>query len=268
MRSSDLRIPAHLLPKIGGMATMPSRAATLRMALPGILAQVDRLYLYLDRQSAVPPDLASMPKLVCMLPKEGRRSLGTAGKFLALSVHPEPCLFFGFDDDIAYAPGYVALLAGALRRHHYRAIVGLHGAVYHEPLRSYVKDRAVLRFQKALRFDVVVDELGTGVMAFHSCALDIEPQRWTHPNMADLHLMIEAVRQETPRICARRPVGMATPLAEDQDDSLYRQSLLDDSAETAMLQAAMGHYPGRWCSSSRNTHTASCGSPTSSAAGT
>ena len=240
----------HLLPKIGGMATMPSRIATLRMALPGILSQVDRLYLYLDRQSAVPQDLASMPKLVCLLPKEGRRSLGAAGKFLALGVYREPCLFFGFDDDIAYAPGYVALLAGALRRHSYRAVVGLHGAVYRVPFQSYVKDREVLHFHNSLKFDVVVDELGTGVLGFHSCALDIEPQRWTHPNMADLHLMIEAVRQETPRICVGRPVGMATPLAEDQEDSLYRQSILDDSAETAMLQAAMAHYPGRWCSSS------------------
>lgn len=250
MRSSDLRIPAHILPKIGGMATMPSRINTLRVALPAILAQVDRLYLYLDKHDEIPKELASVPKLVCMLPKAGGKSLGPSGKFLALKIEREPCLFFAFDDDILYGAGYVNHLAGALRRHAYRAIVGLHGAIYKLPPTSYVRDRELFHFRKAFGFDAVVDELGTGTIAFHSSALEIDVLRWTHPNMADLHVMIEAVRQEVQRICIRRPESMATALEERQPDSLFVKSLNDDTAETAMLRQAVQHYPGRWCASS------------------
>ncbi|MRD47644.1 hypothetical protein [Caenimonas koreensis] len=232
------------------MATMPSRIDTLRVALPGILAQVDRLYLYLDKQVKIPQELASIPKLVCILPTSGERVLGTSGKFLALKAYREPCLFFTFDDDILYAQDYVKVLSAALRRHHYRAIVGLHGAIYRQPLASYVRDREVIHFRKALGFDSHVDELGTGVLAFHSSLVDIDLARWAHPNMADLHLMLDAVRQEIPRICVRRRQEQATPLEQHQPDSLFMQSLRDDSVETALLRDAFRHYPGRWCMSS------------------
>ena len=205
VRDIELKLPAKLLPRIGGMATMPSRFESLRVALPHIVAQVDTLYLYLDKYEKVPPELSAMPKVVALLPEEPASSLATAGKFRGLSLHAGPCLYFCFDDDIIYGDGYVNHLAAALHRHDYRAGVGVHGAVYKLPIRSYVKDRQLLHFSKALSFDVVFDELGTGTIAFHSSALRIKPDGWLNPNMADLQLMIDAVRQKTQRICVMRP---------------------------------------------------------------
>ncbi|ROZ72717.1 hypothetical protein [Ramlibacter sp. WS9] len=250
MRDSELKLPAKLLPRIGGMATMPSRLESLRIALPYIVAQVDTLYLYLDKYEEVPQELSAMPKVVALLPENPASSLATAGKFHGLSLQPGPCLYFCFDDDIIYGDGYVDHLAAALHRHDYRPVVGMHGAVYKVPIASYVKDRQLLHFSKALSFDVVVDELGTGTIAFHSSAIRIEPDGWLNPNMADLQLMIDAVRQKTQRICIRRPSGLLEPIAENQPDSLYRRCLVDDLAETQLLRAAMKHYPGSWCMSS------------------
>lgn len=238
-----------MLPRIGGLATMPSRAASLRRALPAILPQVDRLYLYLDKYEHVPADLAAIPNVVCERPAPGAPSLGAAGKFAALDHHREPCLFFGFDDDIVYAPDHVATLTAALRRHRYRALVGVHGAIYDVPCGSYVKERKLLPFRLGLDFDACVDELGTGTIAFHSSALTLEHRQWRHPNMSDLHLMIDAVRQEVPRIAIRRAAGFAHPIRQNQPDSLYRESQQDDSVQTALLREAMVCYPSRWCNS-------------------
>jgi hypothetical protein len=236
-----------LLPRIGGMATMPSRRDSLRRALPPILAQLDRLYLYLDQHDAVPDGLAHDPRIVPLLPDPGGPALRGAGKFLGLRAFGEPCLYFCFDDDILYPPGYVAHLSAALRRHRYRAVAGLHGAVYRVPVRSYVRDRKVLHFAAGLAFDCVVDELGTGTIAFHSGCVDLDVRRWAHVCASDLMTMLECIRQGVPRIAVRRPGGFLRPIAEQQSDSLYAKSLRDDSLQTRLMQAAFESYPDDWC---------------------
>lgn len=232
------------------MASMPSRIESLRIALPGILAQVDRLYLYLDQCQLVPPEFASDSRIVPLLPRDEDSSLRGAGKFFGLSQFSAPCLYFCFDDDIAYPAGYVDHLAAALARHRFRALIGLHGAVYAMPLASYVRDRTVLHFGQGLRFDVVVDELGTGALAFHSECISIDLARWHHPNMADLSLMLAAVQQGVPRICIRRAANYLQPISENQPDSIYIRSLADDTTQTRLLQAAMSARPDHWCMSS------------------
>ena len=41
-------------PRVAGMATMPSRAATAPRAIESVLPQVDRLWLFVDRFDAMP----------------------------------------------------------------------------------------------------------------------------------------------------------------------------------------------------------------------
>lgn len=249
MSDAPLKEPSCLLPRIGGMATMPSRINSLRVALPQILSQIDVLHLYFDKYNEVPPEFASNPKIISLLPEEDQ-NLGCAGKFQGLKIYSEPCLYFCFDDDIIYPIGYVKHLEIALRRHHYRALVGVHGCVYKFPITSYVRDRSILHFRAGLNFEVLVDELGTGTLAFHSRCIQINHDRWLYPNKSDLNIMLEAVRQKVPRICVRRGPNYLQPIAEGQPDSLFRQSLNNDSTETAMLQAAMIDYPDSWSLSS------------------
>lgn len=246
MNEVDLDLPVQLLPRIGGMATMPSRADSLRQALPSILPQVDRLYVYLDRHDAVPADLAAEPKIVALLPDPPGSTLGSSGKLLALHHHPEPCLFFGFDDDILYGAGYVDLLAATLRRYHHRCIAGLHGAIYAAGAKSYVRDRTVLHFSGKLDYDVLVDELGSGTIAFHSALLRPAPAAWTHPNTTDLMLMLEAIQARIPRVAARRPARLVSAISQRQVDSIYARTLRDDRVETRILHAAMRLYPDDW----------------------
>jgi hypothetical protein len=237
------------LPRIGGMATMPSRWKSLRIALPHILNQVDRLYLYLDKYSAIPDEITAEKKIIPLLPGADEKSLTTSGKFACLKIIPEPFLFFGFDDDIIYPPGYVNHMASALFRHNYRTLVGIHANIYPIPCSSYVRKRKVLHFKESLRMDCVVDELGTGTVAFHSRCISMDPDTWVLNRHADLMLMIEALRQQVPRIAVRRPWRFLRPIKECQRDSVYVAVRSNDSVETRLLQKAMADYPGRWCMS-------------------
>lgn len=236
-----------LLPRIGGMATMPSRRDSLRQALPSILAQLDRLYLYLDRHDAVPDEFAGDPRIAPLLPDPAGPALRGTGKFVGLRAFGEPCLYFCFDDDILYPPGYVAHLAAALRRHRHRAVVGLHGAIYRVPVRSYARDRQVLHFAAGQDVDCVVDELGTGTLAFHSGCVDLDVRRWARSDASDLMTMLECIRQGVPRIAVRRPPGFVRAIAEHQPDSLYAASLRDDAPQTRLMRAAFESYPDDWC---------------------
>jgi hypothetical protein len=244
--SSAKGSPEHL-PRIGGMATMPSRIESLRLALPHILPQVDFLYLYLDKYEEIPEELKNNAKILPLLPAKGARNLGGAGKFMGLKLENEPCLYFCFDDDIVYHDGYVEHLATALKRYHYQALVGLHGCIYKFPATSYTKDRTVIHFGKSLTVDVVVDELGTGTLAFHSRSIQIDSEQWSHTNMSDLTIMIEAIQQKVLRICIRRENTLMTPIAENQPDSLYLQSLRDDTIQSRRLHDAQKEYADYWC---------------------
>ena len=231
--------------RIGGMATMPSRAHTARAAVEAVLPQLDRLYLYLDRHAAVPEWLPQSPKVVPLLPAR-HGSVAGDGKFLGLELHAEPCLFFCFDDDILYPPDYVEWMAAALRRHAFRAVVGVHGQVFRAPHLSYLRDHFVMHFGAACPLDSHVDELGTGTIAFYSEGVRLHPRRWLHHDMADLMVAIEAVRQEVPRIAVRRPKDFLRPLEENQADSIYRKLQGDDRRQTAIMRAALAAFPLAW----------------------
>ncbi len=235
------------LPRIGGMATMPSRHQSLLLALPHILPQLDRLYLYLDQHSEVPAALAGHPKLVPLLPSAEERPLRGSGKFLGLLHHPAPCLYFGFDDDIIYGDGYVSTLVAALRRHQYRSLVGLHAAALRVPCASYIRGKAVTNFADAVPCDSYMDELGTGTMGFHSRCIRLNPRHWAHNHMDDLMVMLAALHQGVPRVMVRREAGLARPIEENQADSIFTRTMQDDSEQTRLVQAAMAHYPGAWC---------------------
>jgi hypothetical protein len=248
-RRVDLDLPQALLPRIGGMATMPSRMESLRTALPRILPQVERLYVYLDQYDGLPCELAREAKVVPLLPDATRPRLGCGGKLMGLRRESGPCLYFCFDDDIVYPEDHVAYLAAALRKRAHRCVVGMHGSVFAQQPASYIHDKRVLAFNQAQNFDVLVDELGTGTIGFHSSVLDLDPERWHPPNMTDLHLAIEAVRERVPLYCLRRPANRLQPIALVQEDSLFKQALADDSVQTRLLRDAMACYPGAWCMS-------------------
>jgi len=234
------------MPRIGGMATMPSRAHTVEAALASILPQVDRLYLYLDKyEGHAPPAIFDDAKIV-KIPSWRYPGMGGTGKFIGIELHSEPCLYYSFDDDIFYPPDYVETLTRALCRHHMRAVVGIHATFFQPPHRSYVRDRVMVHFRRQLYFDCHVDELGSGTMAFYTPSFRFEPRRWPFSDMCDLMIAIEAVRQGVPKIAIRRPGEFVRPLEQYQSDSVYHRTLHDDARQTKLMREALEAYPLGW----------------------
>jgi hypothetical protein len=233
------------LPRIGGMATMPSRAHTIGTVLASILPQLDRLFIYFDGYEAVPHAFTSESKIVPLAPARFGNLAGS-GKFLGARLHHDPCLYFCFDDDILYPPDYVEVLTRALYRHRLRAAVGFHAATLRPPFRSYAQDRDIVHFSCGCRNDSHVDMLGTGTMAFHTGHFRFDPDKWRFKDMCDLMTAIEATRQSVPRISIRRPVNYLVPLEQNQIDSTAARLGEDDSRQSEVMREALRSWALSW----------------------
>src|SRR5229473_4838824 len=216
------------LRRIGGMATMPSRAHTLGTVLASILPQLDRLFVFFDKHEKIPQAFMGHPKIVPLLPSRFG-ALAGCGKFLGMELESQPCLYFCFDDDILYPPGYVEFMTRGLYRHRLQAVIGLHANVLKPPHLSYKRDRDVLHFTDALELDAHFDVLGTGTIAFHTGTFRFDPRAWQFKDMTDLMLAIEAAKQGLPRIAIRRPKNYLLPLETHQNDSIFLGLSSDDS---------------------------------------
>lgn len=228
-------VPPRPCRVIGGMATMPSRQHTLTRSLPSILRQVDALYLYLDGHSATPRFVAEYPKIVA-IPSDRYPGLRGAGKFLALIHEHESGVFASFDDDIHYPYNYVQSLLEGLERHGRECLVGYHGSLLPEEMKSFEADRHVIFFEEQLADCQHVHVLGTGTTAFWLDTLRFDPRSWQHQNMSDLQLALEAAKQGLPMVCLKRKERFLKSLDMVQEDSIYAALLEDDTVQTELAQ--------------------------------
>lgn len=226
------------LPKVGGMGTMPSRAAGLPAALAEILPQVDRLHLFLHGYDTI-PDIARHPKILPYLaPRE--HPFRAAGKYYGLQFEQQqPCVYIGFDDDILYRAGHVARLTRALVRYRGRVVVGIHGSRYLSPDATFRTHRRSYFFERLLLWDYIVDVVGTGTCAFISTELPMFPPDWRWGDMVDLMTATEAEQRHMPRVIVARPARSIVAIEVNQADSLSVAAARDDSRRTEQLRTLL-----------------------------
>lgn len=221
------------LPKVGGMASIPTRAENLPAVLAEVLPQVDRLHLFLHGYEAI-PEAARHPKIRAY-PAPKSHEYRASGKFFGLRHETSPCLYFGFDDDILYHAGHVDRLTRALRRYRGRAVVGVHGARYRSPDATFRTHRRSYFFERRYALDHLVDTLGTGTVGFVSSEIPITPPNWPHGDMDDIMFAIEAERRHLPRVAIARPNRSIVALATNQVDSIWLATTRDDTRHTQQL---------------------------------
>lgn len=221
------------LPRVGGLASIPSRAGDLAEVLGHILPQVDRLHLFLHGYAEVPPEAVHPRIQVCLAPVD--TPYRASGKFYGLARETEPCVYFGFDDDIRYHAGHVDRLVAALIRYGERTVVGLYGSSYRKQPLSFLDRHRTYRFQRGYALARRVDLLGTGTIGFLTEHLSFDPTTWPYGDMDDIMVAIEAQKRGMPRVCIARPKSSITPIAERQPDSLWSRTLEDPTRQTAQL---------------------------------
>ncbi len=230
------------LPRVGGLASIPSRAADLARVLDRIVPQVERLHLFLHGYDAIPPE-AQHPRIIPVLAPR-THPYRASGKFYGLSQEAAPCLYVCFDDDILYPPDYVARIARALIRHDGDAVVGFHGFRHLPPFESYIRDRRPYYFGHRLLFETQVDELGAGTMGFVSSRLPIDPPNWKYGDTDDLSIAIEAERLGLKRLSLPRPRRHLRGIRRHQPESLW-QTVLEDEARSVAMMHALARLMGR-----------------------
>lgn len=222
------------LPRVGGMSSIPTRAADLGRVLAAILPQVDRLHLFLHGYPDIPEPARQPGVIPCLAPVND--PYRASGKFYGLSRESAPCCYFGFDDDILYKAGHVDRLVRGLRRYRGRAVVGLHGRRALSPDATFSTGRRSYHFERRLWLDHVVDDLGAGTIALVSSALTLDPPGWPYGDMDDQMLAIDAERQGVPRVAIARPERSIEAIATNQPDSLFAAARRDDTRQTEQVR--------------------------------
>lgn len=194
----------YLAPVHAAVATIPGREDMLREAVGSLLPQVDKMYVYLNNFEAVPDFLVSDKIVVARSQEHGDRT--DAGKFFW--ANKVEGYYFTFDDDIVYPANYVETLVQHIEARDRKAIVTVHGRIFpvRMPISSYYRDNRVRIFHNkhSQRTDEIVHVGGTGVMAFHTDTIKIDPDAFTAPKMADVWVGLFALKAEVPIVCIRR----------------------------------------------------------------
>ncbi|KAF0674586.1 hypothetical protein [Profundibacterium mesophilum] len=144
---------------IGIMATYPPRLDELKLVVPSIAPQLDRLVVVANQCAAPPRFARSLKNVECIIPD---RDLKDEGKFVDVEAAPDDILFY-LDDDIIYPHDYVSRMCALLERYGPdRVALGVHGIIYSDFFDGTPGARLVHVFDKALPDPMVVNQIGTG----------------------------------------------------------------------------------------------------------
>lgn len=215
-----------------GIASMPSRIKSLEVTINSILPQVDILYVYLNNYSHIPKYLKH-PKIK-VFRSQNDCDYGDSGKFFMASRSEG--YYFSIDDDIIYHSNYVKTLISHLKAYDNKAIVGLHGITFTKNITSYYRSRTVIHYKRTYPKDIQVHILGTGVMAFHTSAIDLKMEDFRINNMADIWVGIKAQQQNVKMICIRRKNPLAIPQNLSFKDDIHHKKYRADSIQTRIVK--------------------------------
>nr|WP_176704630.1 hypothetical protein [Candidatus Magnetococcus massalia]CRH08300.1 protein of unknown function [Candidatus Magnetococcus massalia] len=221
---------------VAGMATMPSRFHTFRLAFLSIVRQVDHLYLYLDGFDET-PDLGALQKRVTVTHSADMPGYHANGKLLGVNQVQQECTYLCIDDDIYFPYDFAARMAQALSQHNDQAVIGLHGAILNHPMTRYYEDKkGVCHYSSILEKETSVDVIGTGAAAFSTATLSFDLEQWPKVSMTDLGVAIAAAKANIPMLCIAREHPMVINLEECQQDSLFVARNRDDRLQTQLGQ--------------------------------
>jgi hypothetical protein len=229
-------MPSRRLPRVAGMATMPSREATAPHAIASLLSHVDRLWLFLDRFESVPA--FAKDDRIRVLRSQDYGDLRANGHLVGLALEDEPCTFFGVADDIHYPHDYCETLE-RYRRRLGRAVVGVHASVMPRTVGSYIRDGKTLHFRSHQRRALGVDFLGSGTLAVRTVDLSFDVRGWPDVNMVDLSFARVARERQVPLVMIPRAAHWLIALDENQEDAIWSAVQQDDSRQTVLAQELM-----------------------------
>lgn len=218
------------------ICSIPERAQSLPLVLNSLAPQVDSLHIYLDRYEFVPDFLSEYSNQSTIYLSKDHPGLRDNGKFLPFAGLAQECYYFTVDDDIIYPPDYVASMVSRIEYYGKQAVIGVHGVLIPEqPNGYYTSYRKVHAFNKELQQDALVNNLGTGTVAFHSTLLKgLSIDAFPTSGMADLHFSVFCKNHDIPMISLARPNDWLLDLSASTE-SLYSEFCISDNQQSALV---------------------------------
>lgn len=224
--------------RIASLATVPDRIHLLDRVIESLIPQMDRIFVYLNGHTQIPPCLRRHTVRVARSQQYG--NLGDVGKFFWADQLPgNSCYHFTCDDDLVYPVDYATTLIDGIERYDRTAIVSVHGAILREPITSYYRSRGVYACLESLDVDTQVDVLGTGVMAYHTDTISLSIHDFSVANMADVWCAVAAKRQNIPRVVIAHRQGWLGYLPPPAGTTIYERYTAtgDDAKQTEVIRA-------------------------------
>lgn len=225
---------------IACMASFPARKEKMLLTIDSIVGNVDKIYLYLNNYQEIPVELKKYDNLEVTLGKDTKGDLRDNGKIYPFTIEKLKGYCFLIDDDIVYPPSYFNEFVRKIEKYNRKAVVGVHGVIFAKPFQSYFKNREVFHFKNENLIDVVVNQLGTGALAFHTDTLVPTLDKYVETGMADVFFAIEAKQLNVPLVCIAHPAGWLKPLEVEIEDTsnLYDEFKNDHSKQTMFIKNA------------------------------
>jgi hypothetical protein len=164
------------------IATIPDRAALLKITVESLLPQVDQLNVMLNGHELVPSFLKH-PKITYHFMDNSK---GDAVKFYGLKEVKG--YVFTCDDDLKYPEDYVQTMISKLQQYNDQVILTNHGRIMNpKPVsNSYTDRKAAFHCLNDVDEEVYLDIGGTGVMAWHADYFFPNIDKIDKANMGDI----------------------------------------------------------------------------------
>lgn len=236
------------------LCSIPERQESLRRTLASLAPQVDEIHVYLDRYTDVPDFVRDCHARVTVRLAKDLPGLRDNGKFVPLLHRSEECYFFTADDDIEYPPDYVNTLVKKIEFYGRLAVVGVHGVLIPERPSGYFSGfRRVLWFKRGLEQDQLVNNLGTGTVAFHSGRLaGMDYRDFNYGGMVDLYLAIFCKLNGIPMVAIARPLNWLVEM-KSKTPNLFVEFSQNDEKQSHLVRQ---HVPWGYTAITKAVHSA------------
>lgn len=219
-----------------GLASIPSRAESLKAVVESLLPQVKQMGVYLNNWDEVPAFLKN-PKIQIARSQE-HGDVRDNGKFFWVEK-TDATFYATVDDDIAYPKDYIATLVANQQLLGGTYAVGVHCSIYPPEIKKLLRQRSLWHFNQATSSLLPVDMIGTGTLLFERAYWQLEYSEIGTPGMADVWFAVAAKKRNFGLwSVSRKAKWLDTIEQEDATNNLFNEGRLDDSLQVKALSGA------------------------------
>jgi len=207
------------------LATIPSREDSLKIVIESLYGQSNAINVYLNGFDNM-PDFLDRPGInIARSQDHGDR--GDSGKFFWSDKVTG--YYLTVDDDIIYPRGYVRRIVKGIDSMNKKNPVGLHGELFKDVISHWTRDRkGTYHFATYLAKNSPTCVLGTGCMGYHTSGMDVTPEDFKIPNMADVWFAILCEKQNKKKVVLSHEGNWLKIIPIPHNDTLWGKTVNEE----------------------------------------